>query len=294
MDQVAELKRALAAAVAAKEAAVAAEEAAVAAKEAAVAEKEAAVAEKEAAVAEKEAAVAEKVAAVAEKVAAVAEKVAAAARAAKAEAAAQESEKRVFMAAMRGMAASASESSSVSADTARRGAPEAVEVSLDVFFQDWPEVPAATVEASWQNCSRLLAALEPLSVSPDQALETLPERAFVHSVLLPLLHAMTPSQEMRLWHEATLADSVPLAEAQPDVMWTHARDMSPSSLGALLCGDFKRWGSSHLPLVRPTRVWAVRQCAALTLTRACTDGAGVDSDGELLAAHCWPPRTRGG
>ena len=203
------------------------------------------------------AAIAEKEEAVAEKVAAVAEKEAAELKTANALAAVRARDKAIFMAALRGMAASASESSHVSADTARRGAPEPVEVPVEVFFQGWPQVPAETVEAAWQNCRRVLAALEPLDVPLDEALETLPERAFVHSVLLPLLREMTAGGELRLWHEATLADSVPLAEAIPDVLWTHARDVGLSTLGALLCAELKRWGLHRLRLVRH---WADAPC----------------------------------
>ena len=79
---------------------------------------------------------------------AMAEKEAAEARAASAEAAAEAraaaaeaateaaveaGHKREYLAALRGVSASASENSSVSADTARRGAPEPVEVPLSLF-----------------------------------------------------------------------------------------------------------------------------------------------------------------
>ena len=203
-------------------------------------------------------------AAVAEKEAAVADKEAAEVKAANAQAAEKKKDKAIFMAALLGMSASASESSPISADIARRGAPEPVEVPVEVFFQDWPEVPAETVDACWQDCCRLLAAFKPLPMPLDEALESLPERAFVHAVLFPMLRAMTSGGELRIWHEATLADSVPLAEAKPDVLWTHARDVSPSSLGALLCSELKRWGLHHLPLVRlcadAPRASALRLC----------------------------------
>ena len=71
----------------------------------------------------------------------------------------------------------------------------------------------------------------------------------MHDVMFPLLDEMTCSTDLRLWREGHLADSIPLAEAIPDMLWTHARDMSASSLGALLCGDIKRWGQSQLESV---------------------------------------------
>ena len=205
----------------------------------------------------------------------------------------RQKDKALYMAALRGMAASASESSHVSADTARRGAPEPVEVPVELFFQGWPPVPVETVKATWQNCCGLLSTFEPLVVPLDETLESLPERSFVHSVLLPLLRAMTGGGELRLWHEATLADSVPLAEAKPDVVWTHARDLGPSSLGALLCAEIKRWGLLNLPLVRHAQMrHASLRCAQADA--GWHHGTGINAGGELLAAPCWPPCSRGG
>jgi hypothetical protein len=183
------------------------------------------------------------------KEAAAAAKEAAEARVAAAEAAVEEGHKEKYFAALRGASASASENSPVSADTARRGAPEPVEVPLNVFFQDWPEVCAADVEASWQRCREVLCSRKPCGLPSQDALKDLPERAFVHDVMFPLLDEMTCSTDLRLWREGHLADSIPLAEAIPDMLWTHARDMSASSLGALLCGDIKRWGQSQLKSV---------------------------------------------
>ena len=161
----------------------------------------------------------------------------------------KESNKREFMSAMRGMCGSASEHSPVSSDAARRGAPEPVEVSVECFFEGLPEISASKVDAVWDKCLHLLRAVEPLP--PAAVLEDLPERAFVHKVLLPLLEEMSRDTELRLWHEKPLADSLPVAEATPDVLWTHERDISASSLGAQLCGEVKRWGLDNLPLVRP-------------------------------------------
>ena len=188
---------------------------------------------------------------------AVAEKAAAEAAKAAAEAAVEAGHKREYFAALRGVSASASENSSVSADTARRGAPEPVEVPLSEFFQDWPEVSAADVEACWKLCRELLCSREPLPVPFEDALEDQPERAFVHNVMFPLLLAMTQGTDLRLWCEGHLADSIPLAVAIPDMLWTHVRDVSASSLGALLCGDIKRWGQSQLELVCPARAHRV-------------------------------------
>ena len=242
----------------------------------AVAEKAAAEAAK--AAAEARAAAAE-AAAEAAKATAEEAKAAAEARAAAAEAAVEAGHKREFLAALRGVSASASENSSVSADTARRGAPEPVEVPLSVFFQDWlevsagdwPEVSAADVEASWKLCRELLCSRDSLAVPLEDALKDQPERAFVHDVMFPLLHAMTQGTELRLWREGHLADSVPLAVAIPDMLWTHVRDVSASSLGALLCGDFKRWGLPQLQLVR-SRVRTVCQCAFSRADAACCIG----------------------
>jgi hypothetical protein len=89
------------------------------------------------------------------------------------------------------------------------------------------------------------------------ALKDLPERAFVHDVMFPLPHAMTQGTDLRLWREGHLADSIPLAVAIPDMLWTHVRDVSASSFGALLCGDIKRWGQSQLELVCPARAHRV-------------------------------------
>ena len=231
------------------------------------------------AVAEKAAAEAAKAAAEAARATAEEAKAAAEARAAAAEAAVEAGHKREFLAALRGVSASASENSSVSADTARRGAPEPVEVPLSVFFQDWlevsagdwPEVSAADVEASWKLCRELLCSRDSLAVPLEDALKDQPERAFVHDVMFPLLHAMTQGTELRLWREGHLADSVPLAVAIPDMLWTHVRDVSASSLGALLCGDFKRWGLPQLQLVR-SRVRTVCQCAFSRADAACCIG----------------------
>ena len=255
----------------------------------AIADKEAAEMKAEKAVADKEAAEVETANIRREKDKAVADKEAAEMKAEKAVAdIRREKDKAIFMSALRGMAASASESSHVSADTARRGAPEPEEVPVELFFQGWPQIAAETIEASWQHCRRLLASFEPLAMPLDEALESLPERAFVHSVLLPLLCAMTADGELRLWHEATPADSVPLAEAKPDVVWTHARDMGPSSLGALLCAEIKRWGLLKLPLVRHAQIrHASVRCAQADAGWHC--GAGIHADGELLAAPCWTP-----
>lgn len=199
---------------------------------------------------------------------------AAEARAAAAEAEVEACHKREFLAALRGVSASASESSYVSADTARRGAPEPVEVPLSVFFKGWPEVTADVVEASWELCRGLLASRAPLDVPLEDALNDLPERTFVHMVLFPLLTEMTRGTELRLWREGRLADSVPLAAAIPDMLWTHVRDVSASSLGALLCGDLKRWGLPQLPVVRAARVRTVCQCAfAHANATCCTCGA---------------------
>jgi hypothetical protein len=267
------LRRSLAQAVAEKAAAEAAKAAAEARAAAAEAAAEAAKAAAEARAAAAEAA-AEAAKATAEEAKAAAE-----ARAAAAEAAVEAGHKREFLAALRGVSASASENSSVSADTARRGAPEPVEVPLSVFFQDWlevsagdwPEVSAADVEASWKLCRELLCSRDSLAVPLEDALKDQPERAFVHDVMFPLLHAMTQGTELRLWREGHLADSVPLAVAIPDMLWTHVRDVSASSLGALLCGDFKRWGLPQLQLVR-SRVRTVCQCAFSRADAACCIG----------------------
>jgi len=178
--------------------------------------------------------------------AAEASKDAAEARATALEASLAASREEVYFKQLRAVAGSASESSSVSADTARRGAPEVVEVSLEAFFDGWPPVAADRVAAAWSEVCLLLAAREPL----DEALEEQAERSFVHSLILPFLRSLTSGvSDLRLWYEATIADSIPLAEACPDVTWTHARDVCASSLGALLCMELKRWGVSRMTWV---------------------------------------------
>jgi hypothetical protein len=178
-------------------------------------------------------------------------------------------ERKVYFTQLRAAAGSASESSSVSADTARRGAPETEEVSPEDFFVGWPSVAADTVEAAWSEVGRLLAARAPFDSTLDGALEEQAERRFVHSLIIPLLRALTSSMcHLRLWYEATIADSIPFAEACPDVTWTHARDVCVSSLGALLCLELKRWGLPHMSLVRETPT-SYRSCLH-SLTRWLT------------------------
>ena len=183
-----------------------------------------------------------------------ADKAAAEARATALEASLAASQQQVYFTQLRAVAGSACESSNVSADTARRGAPEAEELSLDAFFEGWPSVAADSVAAAWSEVCRLLKARAPFESTVEGALEEQAERKFVHSLVLPLLRALTNGvSHLRLWYEATLADSIPSAGACLDVTWTHARDMSASSLGALVCLELKRWGLPYLPLVRRTR-----------------------------------------
>ena len=203
--------------------------------------------------ASKAAAEASKAAAEASKAAAEASKAAAEARATALEESLAASQQKVYFTQLRALAGSASESSSVSADTVRRGAPEAEELSLDAFFDGLPSVAADRVAAAWSEVGLLLAARAPFESTLEGALEEQAERRFVHSLILPLLQALTNSvSHLRLWYEATIADSIPFAEACPDVTWTHARDVCASSLGALVCLELKRWGLSQLPLVRET------------------------------------------
>ena len=188
---------------------------------------------------------------------------------------------KVYFTQLRAVTGSASENSSVSADTARRGAPEVEEVSLDAFFNGWPPVATDRVAAAWSEARCLLAARVPLELTFEGALEEQAERSFVHSLMLPLLQALTSCvSDLRLWHEATIADSIPLAEACPDVTWTHARDVSASSLGALLCLELKRWGESRLPLVRARL--SRRTPPALSDAPSL---AGMHSGGELHEAY---------
>ncbi len=50
---------------------------------------------------------------------------------------------------------------------------------------------------------------------------------------------------LRMWHEAATEDSVVEARAKPDMLWTHARDNSPCSLGACFSLELKRWDEAQ-------------------------------------------------
>ena len=152
-----------------------------------------------------------------------------------------------FFARLKGMSGSASESSSISTDVSRRGAPAPEEVSVEDFFSGLPDVPADTVQAAWDVCREKLGARAEQTSSD---LGKLRERKFVHPLVFTLLEeAMPPAAPvslLRMWREAALEDSVPLSGAAPDVLWTHARDDSPCSLGACFSLELKRWDASQL------------------------------------------------
>ena len=185
-------------------------------------------------------------------VAAEAEAAVAKAATAAAEAATEAADKRTYLASLRGMSASASEASPLSADSSRRGAPEPQLSSVEELLAGFPTVDEGVEAAAWASVCRLLKARQPVLWPLGEELESQPERAFVHALLLPLLQAVTPEERVRLWYEAVLADSITSAEACPDVMWTHSRDANASSLGSLLCLEMKRWGVGHLALARPS------------------------------------------
>ena len=151
-----------------------------------------------------------------------------------------------FFARLKGMAGSASESSSISTDVSRRGAPASEEVSVEDFFNGLPDVPADMVQAAWDVCIQKLGAR---AVQPASVLAKLKEREFVHPLVLTLLdEAMPPAADslLRMWYEAAAEDSVPHSGAEPDVLWTHARDNTPCSLGACFSLELKRWDANQL------------------------------------------------
>jgi hypothetical protein len=120
---------------------------------------------------------------------------------------------------------------------------------VEELLAGFPTVDESVLAAAWAAVGSLIACRQPVEVPLGEELESLPERAFVHALLLPLLRAVTPQESLRLWYEAVIADSVSSAEACPDVTWTNSRDSSASSLGALLCLEMKRWGLNRLDLV---------------------------------------------
>jgi hypothetical protein len=151
-----------------------------------------------------------------------------------------------FFARLKGMSGSASESSSISTDVSRRGAPASNEVSLEDFFDGLPDVPAVAVQAAWDVCTQKLGAR---AVQPASDLAALKEREFVHPLVRILLEeAMPPAAEslLRMWYEAAAEDSVQHSGAVPDVLWTHARDITPCSLGACFSLELKRWDAKQL------------------------------------------------
>ena len=228
-------------AVAEEQRAVAEEAARLEAQQRAVAEEQRAVAEEQRAVAEEAARLAAQQRAVAEEQRAVAEE-----QRAVAEADVLLERGKTFFAKLKGMSGSASESSSISTDVSRRGAPASVEVTVEEFFNGLPDVPAETVQAAWDVCIRKLGAR---AVQPATDLAKLKERKFVHPLLLSLLEeAMPPAADslLRMWYEAAAEDSVPHSGAEPDMLWTHARDTTPCSLGACFSLELKRWDASQL------------------------------------------------
>ena len=152
-----------------------------------------------------------------------------------------------FFATMRGMSGSASEHAAVSSDVSRRGAPAPEFVSLEEFFRGMPAVLDADVQAAWEVCRVQLAARPAVS---ECDLGTLAERKFVHPLVWLLLEAAQQPEgekrELRLWPEASIEDSLSHSGAQPDVLCTHIRDMSPCSLGACFGLELKRWIAAQL------------------------------------------------
>jgi hypothetical protein len=118
---------------------------------------------------------------------------------------------------------------------------------VEELLAGFPTVDESVLAAAWAAVGSLLACRQPVEALGEE-LESQPERAFVHALLLPILRAVTPQESLRLWYEAVIADSVSFAEACPDVTWTNSRDSSASSLGALLCLEMKRWGLNNLAL----------------------------------------------
>ena len=153
---------------------------------------------------------------------------------------------RTFFARLKGMSGSASESSSISTDVSRRGAPVPRDVSGEEFFNGLPDVPAEMVQAAWDNCIQRLGAYP---AQPASDLAKLKERNFVHPLVRTLLEEAMPSAAnslLRMWYEASAEDSVPHSGAVPDLLWTHTRDSTPCSLGACFSLELKRWEASQL------------------------------------------------
>ena len=156
---------------------------------------------------------------------------------------------RTFFAKMYGMSGSASESSSVSADVARRGAPASELVELADYFARLPAVSEATVRDAWERCKLKLASWTLRDEQLELPLATLKEREFTHPVMRLIAAEAMPQSEgcpLRMWYEAAAEDSVPHSRAKPDLLWTHRRDQTPCSLGACFSVELKRWSDAEL------------------------------------------------
>ena len=155
-----------------------------------------------------------------------------------------------FFAEMRGMSGSASEHAAVSADVARRGAPAPELVSAEALLDELAAAQIEAVQAAWDVCRGKLSARPAVTVAD---LGQLAERAFVHPLMWLLLEAAAlpladEACALRLWREASADDSVPHARAVPDVLCTHPRDATPSSLGTCFGVEVKRWSDAELDI----------------------------------------------
>ena len=155
-----------------------------------------------------------------------------------------------FFAEMRGMSGSASEHAAVSADVARRGAPAPELVSAEALLDGMAAASQAAVQAAWDVCRGKLSARPAVSVAD---LGQLAERTSVHPLVWLLLEAAAlplggEACTLRLWREQSADDSVPHARAVPDVLCTHPRDATPSSLGTCFGVEIKRWSDAELDM----------------------------------------------
>ena len=189
-----------------------------------------------------------------------------------------------FFATLRGMSGSASEHAAVSADVSRRGAPAPELLNLEAFFDGMPAVDDADVQAAWDVCRPQLAARPAV---PASDLGKLSERKFVHPLLWLLLEAALQPEDkrvLRLWREAAVEDSVPHAHAQPDVLFTHIRDMLPSSLGACFSMEFKRWVTTLLEVACAQAANYGRRLTARQVMELLDRGAALSDVCVLTAA----------
>ena len=162
-----------------------------------------------------------------------------------------------FLSSLVGMSSSGSQSSPLSPDVARRGAPAPVEAEEDAVAVGMPVLDDVEVRAAWGEYIRGHA---PAHVAEGKA------RGEVNSVQPVILRvAMCAAGadaagagagagaagggvvgDLRVWVGKVAADDCKLVEAIPDQMWTHARDSVPSMIGALVLVEVKKPGADSI------------------------------------------------